>query len=216
MRVVCRSQEVQRDVADGGHVLGAMAGAEPAEVFVEDHIEDPVQAVLDVPVRADGAGKQHGIQRDGAEMEAPLDAGLAAALGLGLDHGGGLQTGKAAIGLQEGDVVADGMAAHLDATVIAVGGLASRAGWWWQGRRRRVRSRRADGASSVSRRAGRRRPDRRSSGRSWSGTPWHRWDRGRVSRPFGSALTDPGRRLSRTCVSAWKIDPLRRGIGVQN
>ena len=25
-----------------------------------------------------------------------------------------------------------------------------------------------------------------------------RWDRGRVARPFGFALTDPGRRLSRT------------------
>ncbi len=40
-----------------------MAGAEPVEVFVKGHIEDPVQAVFDVPVRPDGAGKQCGLQR---------------------------------------------------------------------------------------------------------------------------------------------------------
>jgi hypothetical protein len=34
-----------------------MAGSQPTEVFVEDDIEDPVQAILDLPVRPNGTGE---------------------------------------------------------------------------------------------------------------------------------------------------------------
>ena len=40
-----------------------MAGTQPVEVFVEDDVEHPVQPVLDVPVRANGACEQFGVER---------------------------------------------------------------------------------------------------------------------------------------------------------
>jgi hypothetical protein len=36
-------------VSNGGHVLRTAAGAQAVEVFMEDHVEHPVQAVLDTP-----------------------------------------------------------------------------------------------------------------------------------------------------------------------
>ena len=128
---------------DGGHVLRAVSGAQAAKVFVEDDVEHPVQAVLDVPVRADGVGEQGGVQGQGAEVEPPLAGGLAAALDLSLDHRDGLEARKAigvhctpiaretTTGLQEAHVVADRMTADLDprrtpsfdAAMVRVGGV---------------------------------------------------------------------------------------------
>ena len=89
-----------------------------------------------------------------AEVVAPGDGGLAVALDLGLDHGDGGEAGEArlageaAIGDEPVDVVADGMTAHLDAAVVAVGGL-ERSRPRPARRRRSARSRRA-GAGQLS------------------------------------------------------------------
>jgi hypothetical protein len=40
-------EEVVGDVPDDGEVLGPVAGAQAAEVVVEDDVEDPVEAVFD-------------------------------------------------------------------------------------------------------------------------------------------------------------------------
>jgi len=41
---------------DDGHVVGTMAGAQARTILTEDDVEDPVEAVLDAPVAADGGG----------------------------------------------------------------------------------------------------------------------------------------------------------------
>jgi len=43
------SDQVERDVADDGHVLGPKALAQPGLVVAKGDIKDPVQAVLDIP-----------------------------------------------------------------------------------------------------------------------------------------------------------------------
>ena len=55
-------------------------------VLVECDVEDPVQAVLDAPVGADGAGEGVGRQPRGGQAIAPAGRGFAVALDLGLDH----------------------------------------------------------------------------------------------------------------------------------
>ena len=67
-------------MADGGHVVGAVALAQAGLVVAEGDIEHPVQAILDRPVLADGLGGGEG--SGGDEM-----AGFAAAASDGLDAG---------------------------------------------------------------------------------------------------------------------------------
>jgi len=63
---VGQSDEADGQVAQGGHDLGAVSGAQLVVVLVEDHVSDPVEPVLDSPVPLDPGG-------DG--------------LGLGISHG---------------------------------------------------------------------------------------------------------------------------------
>ena len=51
------SHEVMGDMFDGGKTGGRVAGADAAFVVAEDHIHDPVQAVLDCPMLAPNAGE---------------------------------------------------------------------------------------------------------------------------------------------------------------
>ncbi len=50
-------------MSDDGEVLRAEAGAQAAEVVVEDDVEDPVETVLDAPVGGRGAGQEFGVGR---------------------------------------------------------------------------------------------------------------------------------------------------------
>ena len=122
---------VESEFADDGEVFGAVVLAVAGAVFVEDGIEDPVDAIFDAPVGADGGGKPLGSQVRRSEIEAVRAGDPAVTLDLGFDHG---DTGKprhhrlagvAAIGDQPGDVAADRMTAHLNAAVVGVGGLAA-------------------------------------------------------------------------------------------
>ena len=48
----CPANEVKRHVLDGGEIGGGMIGADTALVISEDHVHDPVQAVLAVGLRS--------------------------------------------------------------------------------------------------------------------------------------------------------------------
>lgn len=125
-------------MADGGHVVWPVSRSEAAQVLVEDDIERPMQAVLDVPVLSDRASEQFGVERERAEVEAPLAAELSVPLDAGFHSGDGFEAGKARlsgeapVGVEESDIVADGVAAPLDAAMIAVDGVVDEQarGWW--------------------------------------------------------------------------------------
>jgi len=78
------SDQVEREVADDGHVLGAMTLAQPGLVVAEGDVEDPVQAVLDGSVPAHCLAGPFGIEVCRGDVgagfrvqgAAPLDAGL--------------------------------------------------------------------------------------------------------------------------------------------
>ena len=114
---------------DSGHVLRPGAGSQAAEILVEHHVEDPVQTVLDMPMASHGVGEQFGVKRHGGQVVASFEAGAAVALDLGLDHGDGAQPGEPRLtreppcGGEPIDLVADHVAADLDAAMVAVGGL---------------------------------------------------------------------------------------------
>ena len=56
-----QADEADGQVAQGGHDLGAVTGAQLVAVRVEDHVPDPVEAVLDSPVPADLGGDLLGL-----------------------------------------------------------------------------------------------------------------------------------------------------------
>lgn len=63
-----------------------MTGPEPGEVVVEDHVEYPMEPVLDAPVGTHRAGEGGGVELGGGQVVAPGDGGLARALDRGLDQ----------------------------------------------------------------------------------------------------------------------------------
>lgn len=111
-----------------------LAGSQPHQVVVEDDVKHPVQAVLDAPVGAHGAGEEGRVERQRRQEEAPCGGGLACSLDLRLDHGDGLDAGEArltrcaALAVQPGHVVADPVAADLDPAMIGIHGLVDRQG----------------------------------------------------------------------------------------
>lgn len=76
------------NVFDHGHVLGAEAGSQAGQVVVEDDIEDPMQAIFDVPMTADGAGEETCVEAC-RRKEVARSPGFAIPLDFGLDHGDG-------------------------------------------------------------------------------------------------------------------------------
>jgi hypothetical protein len=51
------SEKIERCVADDCHILRPIAEPEAREVFAEDYVQPPVQAILDAPVRPHDTGE---------------------------------------------------------------------------------------------------------------------------------------------------------------
>src|SRR5262249_48053666 len=65
-------QEIERDVAQHGKVLGTVVLAEPTLIFPKGDIERPMEPVLNAPVVAHGAGKLLCVRFQASEVEALL------------------------------------------------------------------------------------------------------------------------------------------------
>ena len=72
-------------MADDRHVLRPVAGPEGCEVFAEDHVQHPVQAVLHPPVRSHDTGEAQSTERDRTQIIACLVLDLSVSLDLGFD-----------------------------------------------------------------------------------------------------------------------------------
>ena len=56
------AHDVEGEPSDQGHVAGAVSSTQARQVFLEDHVEHPVQA-FDAPMPADGLGARSGVRR---------------------------------------------------------------------------------------------------------------------------------------------------------
>jgi hypothetical protein len=107
-------------VPDGGEVGRSVVGSDPALVVAEDHVQNPVQTVLDCPVAADDRTQQVRQQDQRRDVEARFPLELSGGLSRALDHDHGLQARPVVAFLQPGDIVNDGGGSGLDAAMIAV------------------------------------------------------------------------------------------------
>jgi hypothetical protein len=85
---------VDGEVADDGHVAGAVASAQPRLILFEDHVEHPVQAVLDAQWPRTASARRSAVRA----AEAPGRGRRARLLDDGLDHAAGRQLGEARLG----------------------------------------------------------------------------------------------------------------------
>lgn len=96
---------------------------------MEHDIQHPMQAIFDVPVASYGMGEELGVERHGGQVIPPFQDCATVPLHFGFDNRDGAQTwearlaGEAARRDQPVHVVADHMAAKLNASVAAVCGL---------------------------------------------------------------------------------------------
>ena len=116
-------EEVEGGVLDDGEVLRSEAASQPREIVVEDHVEDPVEPVLDAPVGAPGTGEQHGVGGQRRDIEMLGGLALAVALDLALDQGDGLQAGPGMALLEPVDIVGCPVAADFQAAMVTIDGL---------------------------------------------------------------------------------------------
>src|SRR3546814_8746066 len=111
---------------DDGHVPGAMALAEAGLVFLEDGVEDPVEAVFDAPVSAHGACGVFGGEACGGDVVAGVEAAAVPQFGARGDAHDGGGTGQAQFAgeaARAGEPVGlarDGDAALFDAAMALV------------------------------------------------------------------------------------------------
>src|SRR4051812_21598963 len=122
------ARQVQRHVFDGGEVGWGVVGSDAAFVIAEDHVHDPVQAVLNGPMASHDCGQAFGWQAERSDEEPRLPFDRAADLADAVDDDDALQAGPVVALLQPGDVVDDGGGPGLDAAVIAVDGFVPAAG----------------------------------------------------------------------------------------
>ena len=92
----------------GGEVGGGVIGSEPASVVSEDHLHDPVQAVLHGPVVSDKGSHLAGRHAQRGDVEAGLMLDFAAEFAAAVDHDYAFQAGPSMAFLQPGDIVDDG------------------------------------------------------------------------------------------------------------
>src|SRR5579883_2802030 len=118
------AHQVEGEVADHGHVLGPMTGAQALSILVESYVEDPVQVVFDAPMASCSLRKGCGRQRTGGDVGSPFGLDLVAALDAAFDDGDGGELRKAgrawvaALGGVPVDNVGDRMGADLEAAVL--------------------------------------------------------------------------------------------------
>src|SRR3954464_4256610 len=122
------ARQVQRHMLDGGEVGWGVVGSDAAFIVAEDHIHDPVQAVLDGPMASHDHGQAFGRQAQRSDEEPRLPFDRATDLADAVDDDDAVQAGPVVALLQPGDVVDDGGGPGLDAAVIAVDGFVPAAG----------------------------------------------------------------------------------------
>ena len=83
--------EVQRDIADQGEVVGDVAGACGCVVIAKLNIQAPVQPVFDFPMTAYGAHELLGVGGQAADVVAELNARPVTDTACALDEGEALQ-----------------------------------------------------------------------------------------------------------------------------
>jgi putative transposase len=118
-----RPDEVLRHVPNCGEVGGRVAVADPAFIVAEDHVHDPVQAVLNAPVVADGRCQMVGRQGRGGDVEPPFLFNLIGGFPHAFDHRQRGQAGPVMALAQPVDVVHDGQGPGFDPAVLAIDSL---------------------------------------------------------------------------------------------
>ena len=76
---------------DGGKIGGRVAGADAAFVVAEDHIHDPVQAVLYRPMLANDGAKLLGGVGQGCDVEAGFGLGFGPGFARAFEHDDAVQ-----------------------------------------------------------------------------------------------------------------------------
>src|SRR5260221_11384513 len=85
------SGEIISDMAAGCEIGWRVVGSDAAFVVAKDHVHDPVQGVLDGPMRPDHRAERVGQHYQPGDVEACLVGGLAADFALTFDHDNGVQ-----------------------------------------------------------------------------------------------------------------------------
>ena len=93
----------------GGEVCGGMVGSQAAFVIAEDHIQYPMEAVLDGPMVADEWSDQASDESERGYVKTRLAFDLATSLAGALDHDNAVEVRPLMALLKPVDIVDNGM-----------------------------------------------------------------------------------------------------------
>ena len=115
------SDQVMGDVLDGGEICRGVLGSDAAFVVAEDHIHDPMEAVLDRPMAAhDRPQKLAGQDQRGDDRSVSRARPCRSISRMLSTMTTAFQAGPGMSLLEPGDIVDDSGGSGLDATVIAI------------------------------------------------------------------------------------------------
>ena len=117
------TDQVVGHVLEGGEVGGSVLGSDAAFVVAEDHVHDPVEAVLDCPMTADHGSELACQPRQRGDVEARLPLDFVGDFARAIDHDNALQSRPIVALLEPRHIMDRGVGSGLDAAVIAVDGL---------------------------------------------------------------------------------------------
>src|SRR5271165_6195715 len=107
-------------VLDGGEIGWRVIGSDPALVVTEDHVHDPMKAVLNCPVAAHDWPEESRHHDHRGDIKPCLLLGFSADLAAAFDHHDSVQTRPVVALLQPFDVGDDGGGSGLDAAMVAI------------------------------------------------------------------------------------------------
>src|ERR1700722_19489521 len=105
VETVCLDK-IERPAAQSGEIFGSVASSGAALIFIEDHVKHPVELIFHAPMSTHGVLDALGIQRQAAQVIAPLGAGRAVDFPHRFDHGDAAQVLPSSAVFKPADVFA--------------------------------------------------------------------------------------------------------------
>ena len=117
-----RSEQVVGHVLDGSEIGRGVLGTNAALVIVEDHVQNPMQAVLNGPVTAHDRPEEVRRHHRRGDIKPRLRLGFSADLMAAFDHDDGFRVRPCVALLEPADIMYDGGGSGFDAAVIGIDG----------------------------------------------------------------------------------------------
>lgn len=128
-------EQIEGDVPEDGKIVRSVTGTDAGEIFAEGDVENPMEAIFNLPVSAHSREEELSVRRQGGEKIAGIGRAVAVNVTSGgnFDDRGEARPAGKEFGIQGGTGWGGETATGFKPTVVIIDGLEKRKGWGWAG-----------------------------------------------------------------------------------